>query len=217
MVSDSPAGSSHQAFGNEEVDEDADAVAAHFREGAVAVAVVHEPLGVRVRCQQFAAFRKVAGRARRGSGRRRRFRGGGRRVPRPAPGAIGQVRRRGQRSARNRCPCRGPWRTSGRSGLECRRSVRSAAAAGFRPWSKVTVPRVDRPENRAHGGTARAGSAGSAADGCGFGHQVRVLPVEPGDAGIGPEPGELPAGELPGGHDGFLRGLRRRPIHRRVP
>ena len=80
-----------EAFGDEEVHKDADAVAAHLGERAVAVAVVHEPLGVRGARSAIPGPPGGAGTVRRGSGRRRRCRGAGRRAPRRAPGSTASV------------------------------------------------------------------------------------------------------------------------------
>ncbi len=49
-------GQVNQALSPQVVHKNADAVATHFREGAVAIAVVHEPLGLRAGPQQRAAF-----------------------------------------------------------------------------------------------------------------------------------------------------------------
>jgi hypothetical protein len=51
----------------------------------------------------------------------------------------------------------------------------------------------------------------SGAEGGSLWQKHRILPVQPADPRIGPEPGELAPGELPGGHDGFLcRHINRR-------
>ena len=59
-----PGSQVHQTLGNEEMDEDTHSIAAHFREGTVTVAVIHEPLRLGILFQGNAAFREEPGRNR---------------------------------------------------------------------------------------------------------------------------------------------------------
>ena len=107
-----------------------------------------------------------------------------------------RVRRRGRRPARSRCRCRGPWRRTGRPGLD-------SGQAEDRLVTRRSL--VDGSPSRPTRSFRHLGD------------QQRVLPVEPVDPRVGAEPGQLPAGELPGGDDGVLDGLVAAPLRRRGP
>ena len=192
----------------QEVDEDADAVAAHFRERAVTVAVVHEPFGLRVRGQQLPAFGEQPG-------------GDGADEPVAADAAVpvaeggdllrgdgkGAVGVSDQDEVVAGSVALGELQAA--EGRQSRRRGGQRRWPGFRPCSKVTGQASAAAEPcRPRCEAARPGPGAYRQSATAFAGRSGSLPVEPADPGVGAEPGELAAGELPGRDDGLFGGLR---------